>query len=126
MVLDDIENDENVRTVEQRKKLENWFYKAVSKAGDTYTDIVYIGTLLHYDSLLAKVLKNPAYRSVKYKAVQSFPLRRCGRPGKAFIPTLATRGGSLKQKNSLRKTGKKCLRAPKCCGKKSSATMTLW
>ena len=72
MVLDDIENDENVRTVEQRKKLENWFYKAVSKAGDTYTDIVYIGTLLHYDSLLAKVLKNPAYRSVKYKAVQSF------------------------------------------------------
>lgn len=72
MVLDDIENDENVRTVEQRKKLENWFYKAVSKAGDTYTDIVYIGTLLHYDSLLAKVLKNPAYRSIKYKAVQSF------------------------------------------------------
>jgi hypothetical protein len=72
MVLDDIENDENVRTPEQRRKLENWFYKAVSKAGDTYTDIVYIGTMLHYDSLLAKVLKNPAYRSIKYKAVLSF------------------------------------------------------
>lgn len=76
IVLDDIENDENVRTPEQRKKLENWFFKAVSKAGDDYTDIVYIGTLLHYDSLLAKVLKNPAYRSVKYKAVISWAKRK--------------------------------------------------
>lgn len=72
IVLDDVENDDNVRTLEQRKKLENWFFKAVSKAGDDYTDIVYIGTILHYDSLLSKVLKNPAYKSVKYKAVISF------------------------------------------------------
>lgn len=72
IVLDDIENDENVRTPEQRSKLENWFLKAVSKAGDDYTDIVYIGTLLHYDSLLAKTLKNPGYKAIKYKAVISF------------------------------------------------------
>ncbi len=72
IVLDDVENDENVNTPEQRKKLESWFYKAVSKAGDTYTDIVYIGTILHYDSLLSKVLKNPEYHSVKYRGVISF------------------------------------------------------
>lgn len=72
IILDDIENDENVNTLEQRKKLASWFYKAVSKAGDTYTDIVYIGTLLHYDSLLAKVSKNPEYKSVKYRGVISF------------------------------------------------------
>lgn len=72
IVLDDIENDENVNTPEQRKKLESWFYKAVSKAGDTYTDIVYIGTILHYDSLLSKVLKNPEYHSFKYRGVISF------------------------------------------------------
>jgi len=70
--LDDVENDENVNTPEQRRKLENWFLKAVSKAGDDYTDFIYIGTMLHYDSLLAKVMKNPSYRSMKYKAVQSF------------------------------------------------------
>ena len=34
IVLDDIENDENVNTPEQRRKLKNWFDKAVSKAGD--------------------------------------------------------------------------------------------
>ncbi|MEA4941910.1 MAG: phage terminase large subunit [Oscillibacter sp.] len=72
IVLDDVENDENVRTSEQRDKLSNWFKKAVSKAGDDYTDIIYIGTLLHYDSLLANTLKNPAYRAIKYQAVISF------------------------------------------------------
>lgn len=57
MLCDDLENDENVATPDQRRKLRNWYYKAVSKAGDTYTDIVYIGTLLHFDSLLANVSK---------------------------------------------------------------------
>lgn len=72
LVLDDIENDENVRTPEQRTKLSNWFNKAVSKAGDDYTDIIYIGTLLHYDSLLAHTLTNTGYKSIKYKAVLAF------------------------------------------------------
>ena len=72
IVCDDLENDENVNTQEQRKKLRDWFYKAVSKAGDTYTDIVYIGTLLHFDALLANVAKNPSYQTVRYQGVISF------------------------------------------------------
>ena len=76
ILCDDLENDENVNTTEQRKKLRNWFYKAVSKAGDTYTDIVYIGTLLHYDALLANVARNPSYKAVKYRGVISFAVNR--------------------------------------------------
>lgn len=72
IVCDDLENDENVNTPDQRKKLRDWFYKAVSKAGDTYTDIVYIGTLLHFDALLANVARNPSYKSVRYQGVISF------------------------------------------------------
>lgn len=72
IVLDDIENDENVNTPEQRRKLKSWFEKAVSKAGDTYTDIMYIGTVLHYDSLLNNILKNPRYHVKKYQAVISW------------------------------------------------------
>ena len=72
LVLDDIENDENVNTPDQRRKLDSWFKKAVSKAGDTYTDIMYIGTILHYDSLLSNTLKNPEYESRTYRAVISF------------------------------------------------------
>lgn len=71
ITLDDVENDENVNTPEQRRKLASWYYKAVSKAGDTYTDIVYIGTILHFDSLLSKVLKNAEYDAVTYRAVIS-------------------------------------------------------
>lgn len=75
LVLDDVENDENVNTPEQRRKLESWFNKAVSKAGDTYTDIMYIGTILHYDSLLSTVLKKPDYKTRVYQAVISFAER---------------------------------------------------
>lgn len=75
IVLDDIENDENVNTPEQRRKLLNWFTKAVLKAGDTYTDIMYVGTILHYDSLLSNTLKNPEFKSRKYQAVISWAER---------------------------------------------------
>lgn len=71
IVMDDVENDENVNTPEQRRKLKSWFEKAVSKAGDTYTDIMYIGTILHYDSLLNNVLQNPRYKTKKYRAIIS-------------------------------------------------------
>jgi len=71
IICDDIENDEGVRTVEQRKKTADWFWKAVCKSGDRYTDIVFIGTILHHDSLLANLLENPGFRSVRYRAVIS-------------------------------------------------------
>lgn len=69
IICDDMENDENVMSPDQRKKLFDWFSKALSKAGDERTDIIIIGTKLHYDSLLSKVLTNPTYDSETYRAV---------------------------------------------------------
>ncbi len=69
ILCDDIENDEGVRTAEQRQKLADWFWKAVCKSGDSYTDIVVIGTILHHDSLLSNLLENPGFQSRKYRAV---------------------------------------------------------
>lgn len=71
ILCDDIENDEGVRTAEQRQKTADWFWKAVCKAGDTYTDILLIGTILHHDSLLANLLENPGFQSSRYQAVLS-------------------------------------------------------
>ena len=71
ILCDDIENDEGVRTAEQRDKLAAWFYKAVCKSGDRYTDILMIGTVLHHDALLARVLKNPGFQSRTYRAILS-------------------------------------------------------
>ena len=72
IVLDDIENDQEVYSPEGRQKLERWYFGAVSKAGDRYTDIVCIGTVLHHDSLLVHLLENPAYRSFRWQAVEQF------------------------------------------------------
>lgn len=47
-------------------------FPAAGEKFDTYTDIVYIGTLLHFDALLANVAKNPSYKAVKYRGVISF------------------------------------------------------
>ena len=71
ILCDDIENDEGVRTAEQRQKTADWFWKAVCKSGDSYTDILVIGTILHHDSLLAGLLENPGFQSRKYRAVLS-------------------------------------------------------
>lgn len=72
IIADDLENDENVQSSDQRKKMEDWHNKALAKAGDERTDRIVVGTILHYDSLLAKLLKNPVYFSRKYRAVINF------------------------------------------------------
>lgn len=72
IICDDLENDENTQNPDQRKKNENWFFKAVSKAGDESTDIIIVGTIIHYDSLLTKLIANPLYQSKKWQAVRSF------------------------------------------------------
>lgn len=58
IICDDLENDEHVKTPEQRRKLWDWFNKAVIPALDPHTGgLVVIGTIIHFDSLLAKLLK---------------------------------------------------------------------
>jgi len=72
IVLDDVENDAAVCSRRSREKLESWFWSAVSKAGDRYTDIVCVGTVLHHDSLLLHLLENPGYRAARFRAVERF------------------------------------------------------
>lgn len=75
--LDDIENDENVKSKEQRDKLENWLNKAVLKLGppDGSLHVIYIGTILHYDSVLNRTMKRPSWRCRKFSAVIEWPER---------------------------------------------------
>ena len=76
-ILDDIENDENVRSPAQRDKLYNWVVKAVLKLGptDDSMDVVYIGTILHYDSVLNRILKNKLWETRKFRAIMRWPDR---------------------------------------------------
>lgn len=77
VLLDDIENDENVRSLTQRDKLVSWINKAVLKLGppDGTMDVCYIGTILHYDSVLARIQLRPTWRARVFKAILEWPDR---------------------------------------------------
>lgn len=76
-VMDDIENDENVTTPAQRDKLEKFVTKGVLNLGppDDSMDAIMIGTVLHYDSVLARFLKNPLWNRKVFKAIIQWPDR---------------------------------------------------
>jgi hypothetical protein len=76
-LLDDLENDENVRKPEQRDKLETWLLRAVLSLGaaDGSMDVIYVGTILHYDSVLSRMLKKPQWMGKSFRALISMPDR---------------------------------------------------
>lgn len=61
VIVDDLENDELVENKDRREKLERWFNGALVPALDKDGRIIVIGTILHYDSLLAKILGKETY-----------------------------------------------------------------
>jgi predicted phage terminase large subunit-like protein len=78
IVVDDAENDESVRSPEQRQALSDWFDKALLKCGTPKTNVAVLGTIFHYDSLLARLTnpaKSPGWRALVYRAVESFATR---------------------------------------------------
>ena len=77
VLLDDIENDENVRSKEQRDKVEAWVKKVVLPLGppDGSMDVLYLNTILHYDSVANRFHKNPLWIRQKFKAVVRWPDR---------------------------------------------------
>lgn len=72
IVIDDGESSEEVHNEELRFKKEEWLKEDVTKLGNEKTNIEVIGTILHRDSMLSNLLKNPAYKSRMYKTVISW------------------------------------------------------
>jgi predicted phage terminase large subunit-like protein len=73
-VGDDIENDENVQSLDQRKKTMNWLLRAVRGGLEPEGSKMFvIGTILHYDSALSQLTdpkKNLKWDKRKYRAIQ--------------------------------------------------------
>lgn len=77
IICDDIENDENVESVNQRAKLYAWFKKAVLKLVSRYDlkhNIIVVGTRLHHDGLLARIKDMSSFISFNFPLVRAFPL----------------------------------------------------
>lgn len=77
VMLDDIENDENVRQAAQRDKLESWVTKTVLNLGPPSgtMDVVYLNTILHYDSVANRFHRKPRWVRRKFKAIMRWPDR---------------------------------------------------
>ena len=75
IIVDDCEHSEEVLNEEIRRKYEEWYFDVVCKIGDERTNIEFIGTILHDESLLSKLLKNPGYEPRLYRAVISWSER---------------------------------------------------
>ena len=73
IIGDDIEDDELVRNPERRRELNDVFDEALIPAGDKERcDFIFIGTILHDDSQMAKLVSKtfyPEYRKLLYRAL---------------------------------------------------------
>lgn len=72
IVCDDLEEDAQVENKESRERFQRWFFRAllpVRRAGGV---VRVHGTILHDDSLLAKLIRSKTWKTALYKAHHSF------------------------------------------------------
>ena len=69
--VDDIENDESVASDTCRARLDDWFWKTLINLMGTDAQLVMIGTLLHPESLLSKIIRKPpdGWKTKLYRAI---------------------------------------------------------
>ena len=74
VLLDDVESTESTRSQEGREKILDWFSKVVLNLGSKTTNYIAVGTIIHFDSLLAKLTSKereifPGFERKIYKSV---------------------------------------------------------
>jgi predicted phage terminase large subunit-like protein len=72
ILCDDMEEDEQVENADRRRKFKRWVLRALIPMGRRGCKIRWHGTILHQDSMLAKIMANTEWVSRKYKAHRSF------------------------------------------------------
>jgi predicted phage terminase large subunit-like protein len=76
VIVDDLEMPEHVSSEDHRAKNREWFEKTLLKAGDDRTNVILVGTVLHYDALLARLLtptQSPGWTTRRYRALITPP-----------------------------------------------------
>lgn len=77
VITDDAESSSTCRTAEAREASKNWYRTVVDPIGSPQTAFIFMGTMIHRDSLLGEIVYNRAdYESKIYSAIISEPVRR--------------------------------------------------
>src|ERR1700722_7299848 len=72
LLFDDVEDDEQVESTDQRKKFQKWFLRAAKQCIRLGGKARGHGTILHENSLLANLMKNTQWKSLCFKAHEGF------------------------------------------------------
>jgi predicted phage terminase large subunit-like protein len=72
IVCDDLEEDEQVESVDRRRLFRNWFNRALLPSLRNGGIVRVHGTILHPDSLLARLQRNKEWHTLFFKAHNSF------------------------------------------------------
>jgi len=68
VIIDDLEDKNEIRSEENRKKLKDWFWSDLMKTEDRYSKgciFIYIDTIKHEDSLLVDLIDSPDWASIQ-------------------------------------------------------------
>jgi len=66
IIADDIESRESVKSDKQREKLEEWFFQDLLPAMDPEGELLIVGTIMHEEQLLSKILKDEDFMHIVY------------------------------------------------------------
>lgn len=71
VICDDLENDERVRSKDQRAKMEDWFWKSLVNTLNPKAQLIVVGTIIHPLSFLNELLKGKkGWITIKFKAIK--------------------------------------------------------
>lgn len=98
IICDDIEDLASVKTRDSRQKTYQWFTRDLIPVGDTKTNIVVVGNLLHEDSLISRI-KEEIEKKERTGKVVEYPL--LDEDGKSLWP------GKYKTKEDVEELRKK-------------------
>ena len=73
IIGDDLESDEAVMNQDRREKFRRWFYGALLPARASGGKVIIVGTILHMDSLLERLMTPPSGSKLVYEGLKSFP-----------------------------------------------------
>lgn len=76
IVIDDLENDEAVSSKDRREKLRRWFYGALLPAKAKHGKVRMVGTILHLDSLLNRLMPEDSHPSTRKNELKSWSVAR--------------------------------------------------
>ncbi len=83
IVLDDPENDEHITSSRMRDRTWSWLTRTLLPMGDSNTNFLGLGTAIHRDCLVMKLLRTPGWKSYRdgtdrpapFKAIIDWPKR---------------------------------------------------